>query len=77
MNAVQAKRDEVDEVVAERRERTASARWALAGLSLSMLLSALGTSIANVGLPTLAQAFGASFGRFSGSSSPTFSPSPP
>ena len=36
-------------------------RWALAGLSLSMLLSSLGTSIANVALPTLAQAFGASF----------------
>jgi EmrB/QacA subfamily drug resistance transporter len=36
-------------------------RWALAGLSLSMLLSSLGTSIANVGLPTLAQAFNASF----------------
>ncbi|MDQ3060741.1 MAG: MFS transporter [Pseudomonadota bacterium] len=30
-------------------------------LSLSMLLSSLGTSSANVGLPTLAQAFGASF----------------
>lgn len=38
-----------------------SPRWALAALSLSTLLSALGTSIANVGLPTLAQAFGASF----------------
>lgn len=38
-----------------------SARWALASLSLCMLLSALGTSIANVGLPTLAQAFNASF----------------
>jgi EmrB/QacA subfamily drug resistance transporter len=38
-----------------------SARWALAGLSLSMLLSSLGTSIANVGLPALAQAFDASF----------------
>lgn len=34
---------------------------ALAALSLSTLLSSLGTSIANVGLPTLAQAFGASF----------------
>jgi EmrB/QacA subfamily drug resistance transporter len=33
----------------------------LASLSLSMLLSSLGTSIANVGLPTLAQAFDASF----------------
>lgn len=38
-----------------------SVRWALVSLSLSMLLSSLGTSIANVGLPTLAQAFNASF----------------
>jgi EmrB/QacA subfamily drug resistance transporter len=38
-----------------------SVRWTLAGLSLSMLLSSLGTSIANVALPTLAQAFNASF----------------
>lgn len=38
-----------------------SARWALAGLSLSMLLSSLGTSIANIALPALSQAFGASF----------------
>ncbi|WP_412538922.1 MFS transporter [Longispora sp. K20-0274] len=38
-----------------------SVRWALASLSLSMLLSSLGTSIANVALPTLAHAFGASF----------------
>jgi EmrB/QacA subfamily drug resistance transporter len=36
-------------------------RGALAALSLSMLLSSLGTSIANVSLPTLAQAFGAAF----------------
>jgi EmrB/QacA subfamily drug resistance transporter len=36
-----------------------SSRWALAALSLSMLLSSLGTSSANVALPTLAQAFGA------------------
>ena len=36
-------------------------RWALAALSLSMLLSSLGTSIANIGLPALAQAFNASF----------------
>ncbi len=40
---------------------TPSVRWALASLSLSMLLSSLGTSIANVGLPTLAHAFTASF----------------
>ncbi|MGY2173025.1 MFS transporter [Pseudomonas gingeri] len=38
-----------------------SVRWALGSLALSMLLSSLGTSIANVGLPTLAQAFEASF----------------
>src|SRR3954452_13750310 len=38
-----------------------SARGALTSLSLSMLLSSLGTSIANVALPTLAEAFGASF----------------
>jgi EmrB/QacA subfamily drug resistance transporter len=35
--------------------------WALASLSLSMLLSSLGTSIANVALPALADAFNASF----------------
>lgn len=40
---------------------TPAVRWALAALSLSMLLSSLGTSIANVGLPTLALAFAASF----------------
>src|SRR6202165_2428639 len=50
-----------DEAVAGRAEWTPSVRWALASLSLSMLLSSLGTSIANVGLPTFAQAFNASF----------------
>lgn len=40
-----------------------SGRWPLVALSLSMLLSALGTSIANVALPTLAEAFDASFGQ--------------
>ena len=40
---------------------TPSPRWALASLSLSMLLSSLSTSIANVGLPALVQAFAASF----------------
>jgi EmrB/QacA subfamily drug resistance transporter len=50
-----------DEAVAGSAERIPSARWALASLSLSMLLSSLGTSIANVGLPTLAQAFNSSF----------------
>ncbi len=38
-----------------------SARWALVNLSLPMLMSSLGTSIANVGLPTLVQAFNATF----------------
>jgi EmrB/QacA subfamily drug resistance transporter len=50
-----------DGALAGSAERTPSVRWALAGLSLAMLLSSLGTSIANVGLPTLAQAFDASF----------------
>jgi EmrB/QacA subfamily drug resistance transporter len=40
---------------------TSSARWALASLSLTMLMPSLDTSIANVGLPTLANAFAASF----------------
>jgi EmrB/QacA subfamily drug resistance transporter len=42
-------------------KRTSSVRWALASLSLSMLMPSLDTSIANAGLPTLAQAFTASF----------------
>jgi EmrB/QacA subfamily drug resistance transporter len=42
-------------------EPTSSVRWALASLSLSMLMPSLDTSIANAGLPTLAQAFIASF----------------
>src|SRR6267142_4257212 len=50
-----------NEAVAGAAARTPSVRWALASLSLSMLLSSLGTSIANVGLPTLAEAFSASF----------------
>jgi MFS family permease len=50
-----------EEAVAGSTERIPSVRWALAGLSLSILLASLGTSIANVGLPTLAQAFNASF----------------
>lgn len=38
-----------------------STRWALGCLALSMLLSSLGVSIANIALPTLAQAFDATF----------------
>ncbi|MGH6771479.1 MAG: MFS transporter [Xanthobacteraceae bacterium] len=49
------------EAVATGAQPVPSVRWALAGLSLSTLLSSLGTSIANVALPTLAQAFNASF----------------
>lgn len=49
------------EVVAVSAEEASSVRWALASLSLPMLLSSLGTSIANVSLPTLALAFAASF----------------
>lgn len=46
---------------AQSAETTSSARWALASLALSVLLSSLGTSIANVALPNLAEAFNASF----------------
>lgn len=46
-------------------QTTEATRWgrfaALASLSLAMLLAALGNSIANVALPTLASAFGATF----------------
>lgn len=38
-----------------------SVRWALASLSLTVLLSSLGTSIANVALPNLVEVFNASF----------------
>ncbi|TIP23907.1 MAG: MFS transporter [Mesorhizobium sp.] len=47
--------------VAGNPQRASAVRWALASLSLSMLLSSLGISIANVALPTLTQAFDASF----------------
>ncbi|MBM3540125.1 MAG: MFS transporter, partial [Alphaproteobacteria bacterium] len=49
------------ETAAEPREPARSTRWALAGLSLSVLLSSLGISAANVALPTLAETFDASF----------------
>jgi EmrB/QacA subfamily drug resistance transporter len=53
----------VKPIIAEHNsgERAPSVRWAILSLSLSMLLSSLGTSIANVALPTFAQAFDASF----------------
>ncbi|MEI6724903.1 MAG: MFS transporter [Actinomycetes bacterium] len=58
MKAVPAK---LEEAVTGSAIRAPSVWWILASLSLSMLLSALGTSIANVALPTLAHAFTASF----------------
>lgn len=47
--------------IAATAEQQPSVRWVLTGLSLSMLLSSLGTSIANVALPSLTRAFSASF----------------
>ncbi|CAH0149358.1 MFS transporter [Pseudomonas mediterranea] len=38
-----------------------SSRWALTSLALATLLASLGTSVATVGLPALAEAFNASF----------------
>ena len=52
---------QVTPTYAEQDEQSPSIRWSLAGLALSMLLSSLGVSIANVALPTLVQAFAASF----------------
>lgn len=50
-----------DAAAAGTAQLTPSVRWVLASLSLSMLMPSLATSIANVGLPTLAQSFHASF----------------
>lgn len=47
--------------LAESKEQTSSVPGALLGLSLSIALASLSTSIAHVGLPTLAQAFAATF----------------
>jgi MFS family permease len=44
-------------------EPTTPTRWAVGSLALSALLASLGTSIANVALPTLADAFTAPFPR--------------
>lgn len=61
MKTTQTQQYEIATESAENVASTATMRGALASLSLSMLLSSLGTSIANVALPTLAQAFNASF----------------
>jgi EmrB/QacA subfamily drug resistance transporter len=58
MKSIRANREDV---AAGSVQRAPSARWALTSLSLSMLLSSLGTSSTNVALPTLAEAFAASF----------------
>ena len=58
MKPITERQDEVDAGTAKSAH---SVRWALAGLCLSMLMPSLDTSIANAGLPTLAQAFSASF----------------
>ncbi|HEY5958347.1 MAG TPA: hypothetical protein VIV60_17405, partial [Polyangiaceae bacterium] len=52
---------ERNEAVAESPAPSTSMRWALAGLSLTMLMPSLDTSIVNAGLPTMAHAFNASF----------------
>ncbi|MBK8858552.1 MAG: MFS transporter [Opitutaceae bacterium] len=52
---------EQDKSASENAKSANSAPLALTGLSLSMLMSSRSTSIANVALPTLAQAFSASF----------------
>jgi len=61
LKTIIAGRKEAAGADAETREWTPAIRWTLAGLSLSMLLSSLGTSVANVALPALGQAFDASF----------------
>jgi len=53
--------EEQDEAGTGSAKLTSSVRWALASLSLSMLMPSLATSIANAGLPTLALSFDASF----------------
>lgn len=52
---------EAEAAVAVNARQNSAVLWVLVSLSLAALLSSLGTSIANVGLPTLAQDFGASF----------------
>ena len=51
----------LDDAAFDKEPSTQFPWWVLASLSLSTLLPALGTSIANVALPSLTTAFGASF----------------
>ncbi|MBS1131878.1 MAG: ral substrate transporter:Major facilitator superfamily 1 [Proteobacteria bacterium] len=48
-------------IISGKDEAASSLRWRLASLSLPVLLASLGTSIANVALPNLAEAFNATF----------------
>lgn len=50
-----------DKVSASDKKQSLSVRWVLSSLALSMLLSSLGVSIANIALPTLTDVFSASF----------------
>ncbi len=59
-SGIDKKREQKEEVVVDLNP-IPSVWWRLTALSLSMLISSLGTSIANVGLPTLAQVFNTSF----------------
>lgn len=59
--AMKANGLEKNEKSAGDEETKPAAGWALAGLSICMLLSSLDTSIVNVALPKLAQVFNASF----------------
>lgn len=49
--------------MAQTDSRDNAGRWGLFALSLSMVLSSLGSSSANVGLPVMAQAFAVSFSQ--------------
>ncbi len=59
--ALEETQEAVGRAIERGDEPTPSSSWALASLAMSSLLAALGTSVANVGLPSLAQAFGVSF----------------
>lgn len=52
-----------DALYGTRSQVKGGGRWALPALSLSILLSSLGTSIANVGLPAIADAFAVPFAQ--------------
>lgn len=61
MSGTQRMTSQADRLAATDAAPASSVRTAVAGLAMSMLLSSASTSIANVALPTLVQAFGASF----------------